>query len=145
MKTFNQGNHPSNNLTVLVARSVLMAGFLCLLAKARAQSSPPPVLTITPAVSNQFIITITNGISTVNYDLYWIPALANSSVSWQAVTNGGTGQTNFTVSMGVWQSQFFQAVVDTNFLYQAADPNNPALGALAVFIDSPTNGSNLTQ
>ena len=103
MKTFNQGNLPSNHLTVLVARSLLVAGFLGLLAKARAQSSPPPVLTITPAVSNQFIITITNGISTVNYDLYWIPALANSSVSWQAVTNGGTGQTNFTVSMGVWQ------------------------------------------
>ena len=76
MKTFNQGNLPSNNLTVLVARSLLVAGFLGLLAKARAQSSPPPVLTITPAVSNQFIITITNGLSTVNYDLYWIPALA---------------------------------------------------------------------
>jgi hypothetical protein len=73
------------------------------LAKAWAQSSPQPVLTITPAVSNQFIVTITNGLSTANYDLYWIPALA------------------------------------------AADPNNPALGALAVFIDSPTNGSNLTQ
>ena len=145
MKEFNRGNRSSRNIIVILARALLVAGGVFWLAKAWAQSSPPPVLTITPAVSNQFIITITNGISTVNYDLYWIPALANSSVSWQAVTNGGTGQTNFTVSMGVWQSQFFQAVVDTNFLWKAADPNNPALGALAVFIDSPTNGSNLTQ
>jgi len=128
-----------------VARSLLVAGFLLLLAPAWGQSTPLPVLTITPAVSNQFVITITNGNNTVNYDLYWIPALANPAVSWKAVTNGATGQTNFTVSMGVWQCQFFEALVDTNYLWRAADPNNPVEGALEVFIDSPANGSNLTQ
>jgi hypothetical protein len=145
MKTFNRGNQLFRNSIVMSARSLLVAGFLFLPAKGWAQSTPLPVLTITPAVSNQLVITITNGVNTVNYDLYWIPALANPAVSWKAVTNGAEGQTNFTVSMGVWQSQFYQVVVDTNYLWKAADPNNPAEGALAVFIDSPTNGSNLTQ
>jgi hypothetical protein len=37
--------------------------------------------------------------------------------------------------------------VDTNGvpLWEAADPNNPGAGILAVFIDSPANGGNLTQ
>lgn len=108
-----------------------------------AQSVPQPVLTITPTGSNQMTINITNGVSTANYDLYWTPVLADPSHPWQAVVIGSTGQTNFTVSMGIWQSQFYRVVVDTNAvpIWQAADPNNPGAGILAVFIDSPASGT----
>jgi hypothetical protein len=33
--------------------------------------STPPVLTIAPTGTNQLLITITNGVSTANYELWW--------------------------------------------------------------------------
>lgn len=109
--------------------------------KALAQI-PPPALTIAPAVSNQVVITITNGVSLANYDLIWTPALNGPDYSWNYAAIGSAGQTNFTVDME-WPAAFFRAQVDTNGipLWEAADPNNPSAGILAVFIDSPANGA----
>ena len=55
------------------------------------------------------------------------------------------GQTNFLVNGGGYQTGFFRTILDTNSvpLWEAADPNNPALGPLTIYIDSPANGSTL--
>jgi hypothetical protein len=138
-----QQNSGVKNIFGWAFRGVALAGILLAGHWAWAQSIPQPVLTITPAVSNQMVISITNGVSTANYDLYWTPVLANPAYPWKAAVIGSTGQTNFTVSMGVWQNQFYRVVVDTNSvpIWEAADPNNPSAGILAVFIDSPVNGT----
>jgi len=107
-----------------------------------AWSQSTPVLTITPLGTNQFSITVTNGVSTADYDLQWTPALANPDYPWTFAAIGSTGQTNFMLNMGTYQTGFFRGVLDTNSipLWEAADPNNPSAGILTVFIDSPTNG-----
>ncbi len=49
--------------------------------------------------------------------------------------------------MGDYQSGFFRTILDTNSvpLWEAADPNNPSAGILTVYIDSPANGSTISQ
>jgi len=143
MKIMKRANNRSQNITVILARAFMVAGFLlCASGWILAQGIPQPVLTITPAVSNQVVITITNGVSIANYDLAWTPFLNNPAYPWTDAAIGGTGQTNFTVGV-TWPTAFFRAVVDTNGvpLWEAADPNNPSAGILTVFIDSPANGS----
>ena len=124
------------------ARTILVAGLLFCLTGLLVAQSTAPVLTIAPAGTN-LLVTITNGVSTLSYDVYWTPILANPAFPWKAAAIGSPGQTNFTISMGVWQSQFFRAVIDTNTIpiWEAADPNNPGAGILTVFIDSPANGA----
>ena len=107
-----------------------------------------PFLIIAPTGTNQFLITITNAVSGNTYDIYTTPVLGDTvNYPWTAAVIGTSGQTNFTVNMGPYSTGFFRAVVDTNGvpLWEAADPNNPGAGILAVFIDSPANGGNLTQ
>ena len=90
------------------------------------------------------MITITNGVSTANYEIYTTPVLGNAlDYPWTAAAVGSTGQSNFTVNIGPYPAGFYRAVLDTNSipLWQAADPNNPGAGILTVFIDSPTNGA----
>jgi hypothetical protein len=117
---------------------------IVVVAAITALSQTAPVLTIAATGTNQVSITITNGVSTNNYDLYWTPVLGNpAAYPWKAAVIGSTGQTNFIVNMSVWQQQFFRVLVDTNGIpiYELADPNNPSAGILAVFIDSPANGA----
>jgi hypothetical protein len=119
-------------------------GLIVVVAALTALSQTAPVLTITATGTNQVSITITNGVSTNNYDLYWTPVLGNTvDYPWKASVIGSTGQTNFIVNKSVWQSQFFRVLVDTSGIpvYELADPNNPGAGILTVFIDSPTNGA----
>ena len=106
-----------------------------------------PVLTMATTGTNQLLITITNGVSATTYDIYTTPVLGDTvNYPWTAAAVGTNGQTNFTVTM-LYPNSFYRAVVDTNGvpIWAAADPNNPGAGYLAVFIDSPVNGSNLTQ
>jgi hypothetical protein len=112
-----------------------------------AQSIPQPVLAITSMTTNQLVITITNGVDNAAYDLLTTSALENPNYPWQRLTNGLIGQTNFTVTIGPEMTSFYQVVLDVNTVpaWEAADPNNPSAGVLEVFIDSPINGSNLTQ
>ena len=111
----------------------------------RAWSQTTPVLAIAPTGTNQLAITITNGMTGANYELWWTPVLANPDYPWAAAAVGSPGQTNFTINLGVYSSGFYEAVWDTNAipLWEAADPHNQSTGILAVFIDSPTNGMTL--
>ena len=121
--------------TVAAARTVKADGLV--------DGYPQPVLTISAQTTN-ILVTITNGVSSLDYDIYWSPALAGPEVDWQALPPpSGPGQTNFLVPLAGWPTAFFRAVFDTNSVppWKEADPNNPALGVLAVFIDSPTNGT----
>jgi len=102
-----------------------------------------PYLTIAPTGTNQLLITVINDGSPVNYELWTTPVLANPDYPWTAIAVGTTGQTNFTVNIGPYPAGFYRAIWDTNGipLWEAADPNNPGAGILAVFIDSPANGA----
>jgi len=122
---------------------ISLCTFGIIIAAVRVFADPPPVLTIANLGTNQYSITITNGVSGGNYELWWTPVLANPDYPWTVVAVGAAGQTNFLVNGGDYQIGFFQALLDTNSipLWEAADPNNPGAGILSVFIDSPTNGA----
>ena len=111
---------------------------------ARAQTAPPPGVTISSLGSNQFSIVITNGVMT-NYELYWTPALGDSDYPWQLIALGTNGTTNFNVNAEGYLAGFFKAQVEQLYSgipdYELADPNNPSEGALTVTIDAPANGS----
>jgi len=102
-----------------------------------------PWLTITPTNSSSFLLTVWNDQGPANYAIWWTPVLANPDYPWTAITAGTTGQTNFIVPMPQFSTGFYRAEWDTNAVpsWIAADPNNPAAGPLAVFIDSPANGA----
>ena len=107
---------------------------------------PQPVISITSLGTNTYSISITNGVSTANYDLYWQPVLGNPDYPWTAAAIGATGQTNFVLDMENYDSAFFKVILETTNsipLWKLADPNNPSLGVLAVTIDSPTNNAAL--
>lgn len=127
----------------LTIMGICGTGLVIVATALTARSQTAPVLTITPLGTNQFSITITNNIGTATYDLLWTPALANPDYPWTWAVPGTPGQTNYQVNMGVYQTGFFQTLLDTNSvpLWKAADPNNPGAGILSVFIDTPANGS----
>jgi len=122
-------------------------GLLIVTTALTVLSQSVPVLTIAPLGTNQFSVTITNGVGGTYYDLEWTPVLANPGYPWTFAGVGTSGQTNFMLNMGAYQTGFYRALVDTNSipLWEAADPNNPGAGILTVFIDSPANGFNITQ
>lgn len=108
----------------------------------------PPVITFQKLSGTQYSITITNAVST-NYTLMWTPSLGDTNYPWRVLTNGSSGQTNFTVDAGVWPLGFFQVLTgdDTDLdsipVWMDADPLNSAIGALTITINSPTNGATL--
>ena len=57
-------------------------------------------------------------------------------------TSGFFRQSSWMV-IATFAGGFFMALVNTNAIppWELADPNNPGLGILAVYIDSPTNGA----
>ena len=117
-----------------------------LLVSSWAWAQTVPILTATPTGTNQLLITITNSVSTLSYELWTTPVLGDSTTyPWTIAEVGSTGQSNFTVNIGAYPAGFYRALLDTNAipLWQAADPNNPSAGILTVFIDSPTNGASL--
>ena len=143
MKAKTPDGQPPRNRNVILTRAILVAGFFICSAIGLAQLSPP-VLTVTSVGTNQFSVTFTNNPPTT-WDLQWTPALAGSEYNWSWVKTGAYAQTNFTVSMDDVSGSptaFFRTILDTNSipLWEAADPNNPGTGVLAVTIDSPTNG-----
>jgi hypothetical protein len=104
------------------------------------------MLTIANLGTNQYSITITNGISTANYELYWTPVLASPIYPFSLAIIGTEGQTNFMVNMGTYQTGFFEVISGTDWdgdgvpNWQDANPSDPSIGILTVVIDSPTNG-----
>ena len=122
---------------------ICVCGLVVVAAALTALSQTAPVLTIAPTGTNQLLISVTNGVSTNNYDLYWTPVLGSPNYPWTVAAVGYTGQTNFTVGTSGSQTGFYMVWVDDNAipLWEAADPNNQSAGILTVFIDSPTNGA----
>ena len=90
-----------------------------------------PYLTIAPADTNQFLLTVFNSTSPAIYEIWWTPALANPDYPWQQLVIGASGQTNFTVG-NMSPNGFFRAIWDTNGV--------PTSG-LTITIQSPLNGS----
>jgi len=116
------------------------------------QTVPRPVLTIAPTGTNQFLITITNAESTVNYELYRTPVLGDP-VNYPFTLHiiGAQGQSNFTVNMGSEPSGFVRAAIGSDWdgdgieNYRDADPFDPNVGELQVIIYSPANGSTINN
>lgn len=108
---------------------------------------PQPVLTIAPTGSNQFLISITNGVTNVNYEIYRTPVLGDE-VNYPFTLHliGILGQTNFIIDMGLEPSGFVLAGIGSDWdsdgieNYRDANPNDPSVGVLSVIIDSPTSG-----
>ncbi len=106
---------------------------------------PQPGITIAVINTNQVLITITNGASFANYELYRRTLIDAGHLWKQEGTSGAQGQTNFIADMRVDLS-FFQVGVGTNWdgdgapNFDDGDPLDPAVGILTVTIDSPTQG-----
>lgn len=110
-----------------------------------AQSLPAPGVTIARTSTNEYLISITNGITNAVYSVYSTLELGNAAYPWTLLTNGTPGVTNFSVSVGARDlADFFEVEGSfTNAIptWELADPNNPGLGVLTVTIVSPTNNS----
>ncbi len=109
-----------------------------------------PVLSIQSLGTNQFSITITNGVTNEVYVLYWTPTLSDpDNYPFALLSVGDLGQTNWAVDGTGWDTSFFRVQTGTDWdadgipNWQDADPNNPSIGILSVTIDSPLNGTQL--
>jgi hypothetical protein len=106
--------------------------------------APQPVLTISSLGSNQFLVTITNSLSTTNYTLFWTSVLSDPDNPWEAIAAGGVGQSNFTVDGGAYPLGFFRVALLTGGgvpPWERADPNDPKSPILSVSITIPADGS----
>lgn len=88
-----------------------------------------PGLSIAVTGTNEVSLTVTNGVGSTQYQIYYAESLNNPD--WLLWTNGTIGQTNFTVDVSDFDIIFFKAVNNTNF----APP------VINVVIQSPANGS----
>lgn len=104
---------------------------------------PPPTLSITAAGTNTYNVAVGNSVAGTSYALQWTPVLNSADYPWTVAAIGTNGQTNFYFNGEGYSMGFFMALVNTNTIppWELADPNNPSLGILAIYIDSPTNGA----
>ena len=113
----------------------------------RASAQVAPGLTISRLGTNQVQIVITNGSSTVNYEVYRTPVLDDLNYPFNLYLIGNQGQTSFVANFGIETRGYFRIAVGSDWdgdgipNYQDAQPNNPGVGALIITIDSPANGS----
>jgi hypothetical protein len=126
MKTIKQN---WSKLAGVITLACLTFGIAFVCISAWAQSLPG--LSIALSSSNQVVLTVTNGLPTGIYHIYFAQDVNASGLDWSLATNGTTGQTNFTFSMEDFDQGFFKAVNDTNFI-------SPSL---TVIIQGPANGS----
>ena len=114
----------------------------------RASAQVAPGLTISRLGTNQVQIVITNGSSTVNYEIYRTPLLddeANYPFTLHLI--GNQGQTSFVASFGIDTRGWFRAAVGSDWdgdgipNYQDAQPSSTNAGTLFITIDSPVSGS----
>ncbi|HMJ91180.1 MAG TPA: hypothetical protein VK530_15260 [Candidatus Acidoferrum sp.] len=112
-----------------------------------ARSDTPPVLSIQSLGSNQFSITVTNGIPGTNYTLLWTPALVDENWPWEVWEVIDVGDTNFAIDALNWPLGFFKVLLgsdrDGDGVTEQYDANSldPAIGVLSITINSPTNGA----
>jgi len=130
-------------LATIGACVLIVAGMLFFTTDGLTQSVPPS-LTIASVGTNQLSITITNGISTGNYEVWWTPVLGDSvNNPWTMAAAGTGGQTNFTMNMGGNQAGFFRVLQDpaigasTPFVSYEAESGILGGGATVVALTSP--------
>ena len=141
MRTF------KNNWGTFLGTVVIGGAIMGLVITVVAQSVPLPLLTIATTGTNQVLVTITNGVSFSNYELYRTPILNSVLYPWQLVYVGTNGQTNFTLDMGLDTTGFIKAGIGSDWdsdgvpNWMDANPTDPNVGALTITIDSPVNGT----
>jgi hypothetical protein len=137
----NNGRNQMKKYTKISLAVTLALAVIIVTVKTLAQTAP--TLSIAPVGTNTFNITVGNSVGGTSYALYWTPILDSVDYPWTAAAIGTNGQTNFYFNGEGYSMGFFMAVVSTNSIppWELADPNNPSLGILAVYIDSPTNGA----
>lgn len=132
--------HRRNGIQLIAIASTVM---LIMVIAFRVMSQTAPVLTIKPAGTNYYSVTITNNIGALDYDLEWIPVLGNTNFLWTFAAIGVPGGTNFLLDADTYPATFYRAVLDTNTppLWESSNPNIPNSPILQVFIYNPTNGA----
>lgn len=135
----------TTNSKWLLFLGIISSGLLIVATALTAWAQTAPVLTIAPTGTNQLSLTITNAVPGAgSYEVWTTPVLGNTAdYPWTGAAMGTNGQTNFIVNLPPYPAGFYQVILDTNAipLWEAADPNDPALGILTVTIDSPVNGA----
>jgi len=95
--------------------------------------------------TNEFLVTVTNSLSTTNYTLFWTPVIGNEvEFPWEAISAGTVGQSNFIVDGSGFPAGFFRvALIPSTSVppWEAANPDDPNSPILSVNIVSPANGS----
>lgn len=123
--------------------SVLIAAILII----RIRAADPGV-TFAPSGTN-FVITITNAVGGVSYEIYRRPVLGDTNFPWVLYSVGTAGVTNFLVGTEGEPFGFFKAGVGTNWdgdlspNFRDGQPTNAAVGDLQVTIIYPPNGSTI--
>jgi hypothetical protein len=116
----------------------------------RAAAQAPPGLTIALSSTNQVQIVITNGSSSVNYEIYRT-AVLDDDANYPFILHliGNQGQTSFVANFGIDTRGFFRAAVGSDWdgdgipNFQDAQPSSTNAGVLTITIDSPANGANI--
>jgi hypothetical protein len=113
-----------------------------------------PALSIALTGTNEVTLTVTNGVPTGVYEIWWTEfldaeALSLTNGAWEPLATGTTGQTNFVFDLGDTDTGFFRALNGNDFdldgfpNYADARPFDPSVGILTVTIESPANGANV--
>ncbi len=76
-------------------------------------SPPQPVIAFHPTLSNIFELSLDNTLNLLTYQLYTTPELSPGA-TWNLLTTGNPGQTNFVLTNTLAQ-EYFQAGVLTNY------------------------------
>lgn len=140
------------NLKTLIFVSIascLIAAVAIPLLEISADVVPQPGLVITSPASNEVQITITNGVTWANYELYRQAILSDAASPWVLHMVGTLGQTNFSTNMGVATIGFFRAAVgldwDGDGIPNSHDPqpSNGSISNMVITIDSPAANANV--
>ena len=123
--------------------AITAVAFLFSVVSGPAQSAPP-ALTIASAGTNLFMITVTNGVGSGNYEVWSTPSLGNPVANpWVKTAAGTGGQTNFLVNVAGYQNVFFRVLqtpaigASTPFISYEAESGNLGAGATVVALTSP--------